>query len=537
MLVVNQVKIPVEKVSDCKVEQETLLRVVAKKLNIDKSAIDDLFIQKKSMDARKKPELYYVYSVTCHVPNEEKVLKKCKSADVSIYNLKPYEFKISGEKACEQRPVIVGMGPAGLFCGYILAKYGYKPILLERGKKVEERTKDVKAFWENGRLLLQSNVQFGEGGAGTFSDGKLNTLIKDKTGRNKEVLRILVENGAPEAILYDSKPHVGTDILSLTVANMRNKMLEWGADIRYETQVTDIVISDNALTELVINNNEHISVESTVFAIGHSARDTFEMLYSHQIEMEVKDFAVGFRVQHPQTFIDKSQYGRDNADGVLPVASYKLAAKTSVNRGVYSFCMCPGGYVVNASSEEDRLAVNGMSYSKRDSGVANSAIIMSVTKADYPSVHPLAGVEFQRDLEEKAFTLGNGSIPVQYYGDFTGEKGKNEHIADAFEPRIKGAYTFADLRSLLPAELNSAFVEGMAQFGRLIPGFDDDYCILAGVESRTSSPVRINRGIDMQSTVKGFYPCGEGAGYAGGITSAAMDGLAVAEAIAKNYHP
>ena len=537
MLLINQVKIPVEKAGCIDEEYKALLQAVAKKLNIDKALIENLIIQKKSMDARKKPALFYVYSVTCSAPAEDKILKKSKSADIMKSLSKPYEFKITGTKLCEHRPVIVGMGPAGLFCGYMLAKHGYRPILLERGKKVEDRTKDVLSFWENGCLLHNSNVQFGEGGAGTFSDGKLNTLIKDKTGRNKEVLRILVENGAPEHILYDSKPHIGTDILSLTVANMRNKMLKWGADIRYESQVTDIILDGNMLTGLVINNSERIAVENAVFAIGHSARDTFEMLYSHQIPMEAKDFAVGFRVQHPQSFIDNSQYGRKNEDGALPVASYKLAAKTSVNRGVYSFCMCPGGYVVNASSEENRLAVNGMSYSGRDSGVANSAIIMSVTKEDYPSTHPLAGVAFQRALEEKAYLFGNGTIPVQYYGDFTGEKGKTEYIKEPFEPQIKGAYSFAGLQELLPESLNTAFVEGMTEFGRMIPGFDDDYCILAGVESRTSSPVRINRDIDMQSIVKGFYPCGEGAGYAGGITSAAMDGLAVAEAIAKNYHP
>lgn len=537
MLLINQVKIPVEKAVDTVIEWETLVQVIAKKLNIDKTLIENLAIQKKSMDARKKPILFYVYSVTCTVPGEERILKKNRSADIVKAENKPYEFTISGTKECKHRPVIVGMGPAGLFCGYILAKHGYKPILLERGKRVEERTKDVNSFWEGGRLYANSNVQFGEGGAGTFSDGKLNTLIKDKTGRNKEVLRILVENGAPEQILYDSKPHIGTDILSLTVANMRNKMLEWGADIRFESQVTDIIMTDCALTGLVINDSEQIEAENVVFAIGHSARDTFEMLYSHDIPMEAKDFAIGFRVQHPQSFIDESQYGRDNSDGALPVASYKLAAKTSVNRGVYSFCMCPGGYVVNASSEENRLAVNGMSYSKRDSGVANSAIIMSVTREDYPSEHPLAGVAFQRDLEEKTYALGNGTVPVQYYGDFTKEMGYTEHIKSPFEPKIKGAYSFAELRHLFPESLNIAFVEGMTEFGRMIPGFNDDYVLLAGVESRTSSPVRINRDKDMQSVIKGFYPCGEGAGYAGGITSAAMDGLAVAEAIAKNYHP
>lgn len=537
MLQVNQIKVPVEKATDKEQEYKSVVFATAKKLNVSVENIGDVCIIKKSLDARKKPQLHYVYSVTCNVKAEERILKKKGSGDVSRADKNSYQFIITGEKKCKNNPVIVGMGPAGLFCGYILAKHGYHPILLERGKKVEERTKDVEEFWKNGKLLHNSNVQFGEGGAGTFSDGKLNTLIKDKTGRNKEVLRILVENGAPENILYDSKPHIGTDILSLTVANMREKMLAWGAQIRYEAQVTDIVLKDNILTHLVINNNEYMDVENVVLAIGHSARDTFQMLYSRDVPMEAKDFAVGFRVQHPQEMIDYGQYGRDNKDGKLPAASYKLAAKTSVDRGVYSFCMCPGGYVVNASSEDERLAVNGMSYSGRDSKVANSAIIMSVTRKDYPSEHPLAGVEFQRGLEEKAYALGNGAIPVQYYHDFVGISGKKEYIKQAFEPFIKGNYTFADLRSLLPESLNVAFTEGMTQFGKVIPGFDDDFCILAGVESRTSSPVRIPRGDCLQSEIKGLYPCGEGAGYAGGITSAAMDGLAVAEAIAKKYIP
>lgn len=537
MLLINQIKLPVEKVTDSKTEYEELLSAVAQKLKTDKYTIKELSIQKKSMDARKKPLLFYVYSVNCTVAYEDNIIKKLRSADVIKAENKNYEFIISGTKECIQRPVIVGMGPAGLFCGYILAKNGYKPLILERGKRIEDRTKDVKEFWENGHLLQNSNVQFGEGGAGTFSDGKLNTLIKDKTGRNKEVLRILVENGAPESILYDSKPHIGTDILSQTVINMRKRMIEWGATIRYECRVSDILYSNNELTGLVIGESEKIPASIAVFAIGHSSRDTFEMLNFHNVPMEAKDFAVGFRVQHPQAFIDKSQYGRDNDDGVLPVASYKLAAKTSVERGVYSFCMCPGGYVVNASSEGKRLAVNGMSYSKRDSGVANSAIIMSVTGKDFSSNHPLAGMEFQRMLEAKAYELGNGTIPVQYFGDFTGNKGNTRYIKEPFEPCIKGAYTFAHLQDLLPDSLNTAFIEGMNEFGRMIPGFNDDYCILAGVESRTSSPVRIKRDNTYQSVISGFYPCGEGAGYAGGITSAAMDGLAVAEAIAKNYYP
>lgn len=535
MLQVNQIKVPAEHTFDSRREMETLLQAVAKKLNVPKASVSNVVIQKKSMDARKKPVLYYVYSVTCNVKAEDIILKKKHSADIMKAENVSYNFTITGKQKCTHRPIIIGMGPAGLFCGYILAKHGYKPVLLERGKKVEERAKDVAEFWKNGKLLKNSNVQFGEGGAGTFSDGKLNTLIKDKTGRNKEVLRIFVENGAPEHILYDSKPHIGTDILSITVANMRKKMLEWGADIHYESQVTDIRVCDNGLTGLVINGNTLIEAENVVLAIGHSARDTFEMLHSHSVPMEAKDFAVGFRVQHPQEFIDNSQYGSKNEDKLLPAASYKLAAKTSVDRGVYSFCMCPGGYVVNASSEENRLVVNGMSYSGRDSKASNSAIIMSVTRKDFSSDHPLAGVMFQRKLEEKAYLLGNGRIPVQYYRDFTGISGKTEFIKEPFEPCIKGGYEFHDLRTLLPEVLNTAFVEGMTQFSRMIPGFDDDYCILAGVESRTSSPVRITRNSDYESEIKGLYPCGEGAGYAGGITSAAMDGLAVAEAIAKKY--
>ena len=549
MIQINQIKIPIEEFSFTKddYEKNSIIREkeltcikkrVSRQLRISPDVIKELHILKKSLDARKKPQLFWVYSVSIKISSmsmEEKIIKKNKTSDIIPYKESAYHFVVSGTQKIKQAPVIIGMGPAGLFAGYILAKAGFCPVIYERGKKVEERIQDVEAFWKNGKLFSHSNVQFGEGGAGTFSDGKLNTLIKDKTGRNKEVLRIFVENGAPKQILYDSKPHIGTDILSKTVANMREKMLAWGAQIHYESTVTDFLIKDNTLTGLVINGKENISVENVILAIGHSARDTFEVLYSHQVPMEAKDFAVGLRVQHPQELIDFSQYGMDNQQQELPVASYKLADKTTVNRGVYSFCMCPGGYVVNASSEENKLAVNGMSYSGRDSGVANSAIIVSVTKDDFGSSHPLAGVAFQRNLEEKAYKLGKGMIPVQYYKDFTGISGKREYMKEAFEPRIKGKYGFSDLSSLFSEPIKTAFVEGMTKFGKVIPGFDDDFCILAGVESRTSSPVRISRDINCESEIKGLYPCGEGAGYAGGITSAAMDGLAIAEAIAKKY--
>ena len=549
MLQINQLKIPVEEIAlikdGCKknsLEKTDELLCIKKKIckqyRVSLDSIIELQILKKSLDARKKPQLFWVYSVRCKLKSvslAQKLLNKAKTSDVIPYKEQPYEFTISGVQKMKQPPVVIGMGPAGLFAGYILAMTGFCPIIYERGKRVEERTQDVEEFWKNGKLFPHSNVQFGEGGAGTFSDGKLNTLIKDKTGRNREVLRIFVENGAPEHILYDSKPHVGTDILSKTVANMREKMLAWGAEIHYESTVTDFIIQNNVLTGLVINNTEKISVENVILAIGHSARDTFETLYSHQVPMEAKDFAMGMRVQHPQSLIDQSQYGSNNAEHKLPASAYKLADKTSVNRGVYSFCMCPGGYVVNASSEEGRLAVNGMSYSGRDSGVANSAIIVSVSKEDFKSNHPLAGMQFQRELEEKAYQLGKGSIPVQYYHNYTGISGKREYIQKPFEPCIKGDYNFSDLRSLFPNSIHTAFIEGMTKFGRVIPGFDDDFCILAGVESRTSSPVRITRNSDCESVIKGLYPCGEGAGYAGGITSAAMDGLAVAESICKKF--
>ena len=515
--------------------EENLKKKLAKKLRIGIEEIGEPIIVKKSIDARKKPELYIVYTVDVNIKNEEKILKRCRDKDVFSVRPVSYQFPCSAPENCDDSPVIIGMGPAGLFCGYMLAKHGFKPILFERGKPVEERTKDVEKFWKEGKLCLSSNVQFGEGGAGTFSDGKLNTLIKDKTGKNKEVLKIFVENGAPEQILYDSKPHIGTDILVKTVQNMRNRMLQWGAQIHYESCVTDFIIEDGKVIGLTINDKEQIKTNTVILAIGHSARDTFETLYKRKVPMEPKAFAVGFRVQHPQEMIDEDQYGR-KAGNQLPVASYKLSAKSTNGRGVYSFCMCPGGYVVNASSEEKHLAINGMSYSKRNSGVANSAIIISVTPKDYSTENPLAGIAYQRELEENAYRLANGKIPLQYYGDFSGKPGKMVRIKKAFAPCLKGEGTFVNLHGIMPKELDDAFIEGMEQFGKIIPGFDDDFTIIAGVESRTSSPIRITRNTCYQSEVKGIYPCGEGAGYAGGITSAAMDGITVAEAVASKYN-
>lgn len=528
-------------ISQCKVEmgytREAVKHKVARILRIQPQEITQLHIRKESLDARKKPELFYSLVVDVRVKDEKKVLARCRSKDVRRIEENAYCFKVTGAEKLPHRPVIVGAGPAGLVCAYYLAKSGYAPIVLERGKSVEERKKDIAHFWETGQLNTGSNVQFGEGGAGTFSDGKLNTLIKDKNGRCREVLQLFVKMGAPADIVYKQKPHVGTDLLMGMVKNLRLAIEEMGGEVRFESQVTDFEIKDGKLRSVLINGTERMETEQLVLAIGHSARDTFRCLYEKGILMEPKSFAVGYRVQHFQDQIDESQYGKQSQEvlGELGPASYKLTAQTSSGRGVYSFCMCPGGYVVNASSEEGRTAINGMSYHARDSRVANSAIIVSVSPKDFRDKTPLGGVEFQRELEEETFRRLKGAIPVQRLADF--KENKTTESLENLPVRIKGQYGTANLRGILPKELESAFLEGMESLGHKIKGYDADDTVLAGIESRTSSPVRIPRDEAGYASAAGMYPCGEGAGYAGGITSAAMDGLYVAEFIAARFAP
>ena len=543
MLRISQLKLPVTHT------EEDLKKKIVHTLMCRTEAVQSYEIIKQSLDARKKPDLFYVYTVDVKADNEKQLLKmltrKKRAGNVQFHEAMPYVFPAGGNEKLKSRPVVVGCGPAGLFCAYFLAEYGYQPVLLEQGAPVEERQKDVEEFWKTGVLKPDSNVQFGEGGAGTFSDGKLNTLIKDKYGRNMEVLKTFVKHGADPAILYQAKPHIGTDVLSKVVKSMREEILRMGGEVRFHSQMTEILTENGQVTGVKVNDTEVLPCEQVVLAPGHSARDTFSMLYRKQFPMSAKPFAVGFRVEHSQSLINMSQYGAESVKG-LGAAAYKVTAKTSTGRGVYSFCMCPGGYVVNASSEPGRLAVNGMSYSGRDGKNANSAIIVAVTPADYGSDHPLAGIEFQRGLEQRAYELCDGKLPVQRYGDFR-EKVTGEHPAEtdgvqrsgpeALEPQCKGAYEWADLTGILPAECNRAFVEGMDIFDRQIRGFASPGTILTGVESRTSSPVRIERDEELQSAIRGCYPCGEGAGYAGGITSAAMDGIRVAEQIASQFAP
>lgn len=546
MIRVNQLKLPVEH------KQEDLMKKAARALRITPEQIERLEIRRRSLDGRKKPELFYSYTVDIKTAREEQVLHRAKNSQAAICREKPYTFPKPGEEKLFSPPVIAGAGPAGLFAGLMLARAGYRPVILERGEDVDSRRKRVDEFWKTGNLDVRSNVQFGEGGAGTFSDGKLNTLVKDPLMRNRLVLEIFCEFGADPSILYDSKPHIGTDVLSGIVKAMRQEIVRLGGQVRFCCQVTDLVTEGGQICGVKVRQQERKPDENTeeneddklqekeeflpaqavILAVGHSARDTFSMLEEKKIPMDAKSFAVGLRIQHPQPLINLSQYGREKA-GSLGAASYKLTRQTSTSRGVYSFCMCPGGYVVDASSEKGHLAVNGMSYHARDGKNANSALIVTVTPEDFPEAGPLGGVAFQRSLEKLAYQAADGRIPVQLYEDY--RAGRMSRQLGEIEPQMRGRWAFGNLREVMPEKLNLALLEAMEGFGQMIRGFDRPDALFAGIESRTSSPVRIWRNEEMESKVRGLYPCGEGAGYAGGITSAAMDGVKVAEAIVRRF--
>ena len=500
---------------------------VSKILHVNYKDILDIKINKKSLDARKKDNLFYVYELDVLLKNEEHILKKHQSKDIFLTPSEEYTFP--RKHANIERPVIVGSGPAGLFAGYILATSGYNPIIIEQGESIEKRVESVENFFKTGKLNVNSNIQFGEGGAGTFSDGKLNTLVKDKEFRCKKVFEIFVSFGAPEEIMYINNPHIGTDLLRTVITNMRNKMISLGATFRYNTKLTNLIIKDNELEKIELNGNEIVPCKNLILAIGHSARDTFYMLHKNNVSMTSKAFAIGLRIEHPQEMININQYGKYHDK--LPAASYKLTYQTKEGRGVYSFCMCPGGYVVNASSEEKHLAINGMSNHARDSKNANSALVVTITKDDFGS-DTLAGIEFQRNLEKKAYEIASGKIPVQLLGDFINNK-KSSSLGDV-EVITKGAYALSNLNDILPAYISNSIKEAIPAFATKIKGYDRKDAILLGIESRTSSPVRIVRDEFGMSNIKGLYPAGEGAGYAGGITTSAMDGLKVAEHLVKN---
>jgi len=525
MIKVRQIKVEINKDNF-----DYLKKKIASKLKISINDIKEVIITKKSIDARDKNNILYIYETNIELNDESKNDKILRLNDVSLVEeLKEKELK-QGRVLLRNRPIVVGSGPCGLFCALTLAENGYKPIVIERGEKVEEREKTVEKFWNEGVLNKESNICFGEGGAGTFSDGKLNTLVNDKEGRIKKVYDTFIKCGAPSEISISNKPHIGSNVLKDVIKNLRNKIINLGGTIRYNSCLTDINIVNERIDSITINNSEMVKCDCLILAIGHSARDTIKILYDKGINMESKAFAIGVRVQHKQEDINESQYGKFSK--LLPPASYKLTYEASNKRGVYSFCMCPGGYVVNASCEDKHLIINGMSNYERNSLNANSAIVVTVDKNDF-GPNPLDGIEYQRKLESLAYRKGNGKIPVQLLEDY-----RKDQISDHFgsiKPLFKGDYEFANLNEIFPFYVNDAIKEAMENFDKKIKGFNNPDTILAGIESRTSSAIRINRDQDFISNIKGIYPSGEGAGYSGGITTSAIDGIKTAEKIIEKY--
>jgi len=542
-------------------DEEALFEAAANKLNIKEDKILDIEIAKKSIDARRKPKIFSVYSLLVNV-KVKLTEKQLKRASATIFHYKEYELPTSPTQP-QSSPVIVGAGPAGLFCGLVLARKGYKPIILERGEEASKRSKTIQQFIKSGQLDVNSNVTFGEGGAGTFSDGKLNTGVKDKYHRKAFILDTLIEHGADPSIRYMAKPHVGTDYLVQIVEGIRNEIIALGGEVRFGCRFIGFEEENNRIKAAKYRSTDHnvqncqddikkIPTDQIVLAIGHSARDTFSDLFDQNVMMEAKAFAIGVRIEHPQEWINRSQYGDEYfKHALLPSAEYKLTHQCKNGKGVYTFCMCPGGYVVNASSEANGLVCNGMSLFARDNVNANSAVIATITPQEYAmkesdtsEIHPLAGVQFQRSYEEKAYCLtGSHALPTQTFDSFYKAVRKKQYNKSFDETYLnveevattcESALKEADLTKCLPVAVCEAITEGIEAFGAKIKGFDHPKARLVGIETRTSSPVRIIRDERFMTNYTGLYPCGEGAGYAGGIMSAAIDGMKVAEQIIKN---
>ena len=529
MLRLTQLKLPVDH-GAAQLEQAILAR-----LGIARADLLSFSVVRRGVDARRRQAISFVYSIDVALGDEASVLQRCAAdRDVAVAPDCRYHFAAHATQPPRQRPVVIGCGPCGLFAALLLAQMGFRPLLLERGKSVRERSKDTFAFWRQGRLTPESNVQFGEGGAGTFSDGKLHTQIRDPQQRGLKVLDELVKAGAPEEIRYVAKPHIGTFRLVTVVENLRAAILSLGGEIRFQARVEDFDIAAGRLRGLVLQDGEHIAADHVVLAIGHSARDTFEVLHARGVVMEAKAFSIGVRIEHPQSLIDRARYGQRAGDPLLGAADYKLVHHCRNGRAVYSFCMCPGGTVVAAASEPGGVVTNGMSQYSRAERNANSGLVVGVTPADYPG-DALAGVAFQRHWEALAFRAGGGTYaaPAQRVGDFLA--GRASQVLGSVLPSYAPGVHLADLADCLPAYVVEALREALPAFAKTLPGFALPDAMLTGVETRTSSPLRIGRGSDMQSlNVRGLYPAGEGAGYAGGIMSAAVDGIEVAEALARH---
>ncbi|MGL1085478.1 NAD(P)/FAD-dependent oxidoreductase [Vibrio vulnificus] len=517
-------------------EEGALLEAITAKLGISAEQVLSFSMFRRGYDARKKTNIQLIYTLDIEVANQDKLLAKF-SKDPHVRETPDMEYKYVAQAPANltERPIVIGFGPCGLFAGLVLAQMGFNPIIVERGKEVRERTKDTFGFWRKRTLNPESNVQFGEGGAGTFSDGKLYSQVKDPNFYGRKVITEFVAAGAPEEILYVSKPHIGTFKLVTMIEKMRTKILELGGEIRFSTRVDDIHMEDGQITGVTLSNGEELKSRHVVLAVGHSARDTFEMLHERGVYMEAKPFSVGFRIEHKQSMIDEARFGSNAGNPILGAADYKLVHHCKNGRTVYSFCMCPGGTVVAAASEEGRVVTNGMSQYSRAERNANSAIVVGISpEIDYPG-DPLAGIRFQRELESNAYRLGgeNYDAPAQKIGDFL--KGRDPSALGDVEPSFTPGIKLTDLEKALPPFAIEAIREAIPAFDRKIKGFASEDGLLTGVETRTSSPVCIKRDKEYQSVnLKGFYPAGEGAGYAGGILSAGIDGIKVAEAVARS---
>jgi uncharacterized protein len=537
MLRITEIKLPLIEAESLIHQDDQIKAALLKRLEIPETDLIRFEIFKRGVDARKTHAILFVYNIDVEIRNEAKVLARFKKDP----HIKPapdtsYKFVASNTQSLQQRPIVVGFGPAGIFAALILAQAGFKPIVLERGKEVRQRTQDTWGLWRKRKLDPESNVQFGEGGAGTFSDGKLYSQIKDPKHYGRKVLQEFVKAGAPEEILYVSHPHIGTFKLVSMVEQMRNTITSLGGEIRFGSRVTEIDIQDGQVQGVSLQTGEYLPTRHLVLAVGHSARDTFEMVYNKGIYVEAKPFSIGFRIEHPQSLVDRARYGKSYSDDILQklgAADYKLVHHAQNGRSVYSFCMCPGGTVVAATSEPNRVVTNGMSQYSRNERNANAGIVVGITpELDYPG-HPLAGIELQRQLESHAFVLGGSdySAPGQLIGDFLANRPSSEF--GAVTPSYTPGVHLTNLESALPAFAIHAIREAIPAFAKQIPDFDLADGILTGVETRTSSPIRIKRDDDTLQSIntKGLFPCGEGAGYAGGILSAAVDGIKVAEAV------
>ena len=531
MLRITELKLPLDH------PDEALREAIVQRLGISDEQLLSFNLFKRSYDARKKnSELLFIYTIDLQASNEAELLAKFAD-DRNIGPAPDVTYKFVGQAPAglQERPIVVGFGPCGIFAGLLLAQMGFKPIILERGKEVRQRTKDTWGLWRKSVLNPESNVQFGEGGAGTFSDGKLYSQIKDPQHHGRKVLEEFVKAGAPDEILYINKPHIGTFRLTGMVEQMRQDMIALGAEVRFQEKVTDLLIEDGQLTGVVLESGEQLHSRHVVLALGHSARDTFRMLHAKGVYMEAKPFSVGFRIEHPQTLIDKARLGKYAGHPKLGAADYKLVYHASNGRSVYSFCMCPGGTVVAATSEPGRVVTNGMSQYSRNERNANSGIVVGIDpERDYPG-SPLAGIELQERLEAHAYVMGgsNYQAPAQLVGDFVA--GRPSTALGSVEPSYKPGVTLGDLAPSLPAFAIEAIREALPAFDRQIKGYNLPDAVLTGIETRTSSPLRITRGEDYQSlNLKGLFPAGEGAGYAGGILSAGVDGIRIAEAVARD---